>query len=212
MATAINIKANDIQPVKKYHQRWTTYSNISKWFDNWEKHLVELGFGEEQEGKLEIPPKQLDRILNLDENACTLDGNKGHKGGRPSVIFYDINLPRLGKAAAKSSLTTTFITGSTADGDALPLHFQFCTRATMDKGKKVCFDAAECMVNVRGKFGWEEASLWYCTFGMNDTDSMDYIKFEKYIMNLIVPLFPEAADCHNKRVLIKIGSGPGRLN
>ena len=41
---------------------------------------------------------------------------------------------------------------------------------------------------------------------------MDDIEFEIYIMNSIVPLFPHAADCRGKRVLIKIDSGPGRLN
>ena len=75
--------------------------------------------------------------MNIDESACALDGNKGHKRGRPSVIFYYMNLPRLSKATAKSSLTTTFITGSTAAGEVIPPHFQFFTKANTDDGKKL---------------------------------------------------------------------------
>ena len=68
------------------------------------------------------------------------------------------------------------------------------------------------MPNIRGKFGCNEDHLWACTFGLNENGGMDDIEFEKYIMNSIVPLFPHAAECCGKRVLIKIDSSPGRLN
>ena len=35
--------------------RWTTWSNINAWFDNWERDLVELGFAfYDEDGKVVI--------------------------------------------------------------------------------------------------------------------------------------------------------------
>ncbi len=41
---------------------------------------------------------------------------------------------------------------------------------------------------------------------------MDEAEFEKYVKNNIIPLYPDALDIPCKRVLIKVDSGPGRLN
>jgi hypothetical protein len=36
--------------------RWTTFANISSWFDNWEFNLVELSFAtRDADGKITIP-------------------------------------------------------------------------------------------------------------------------------------------------------------
>ena len=41
---------------------------------------------------------------------------------------------------------------------------------------------------------------------------MDEAEFEKYVKNNIIPLYPDALDIPGKRVLVKVDSGPGRLN
>ena len=89
--------------------RWTTYANINCWFDNWERDLVSLGFGTLEDGNVKVPEEQKARVLNLDESALHLDGNKKKRGGRPSVIFFDGALPVFGLISSKTSQSTTFI-------------------------------------------------------------------------------------------------------
>ena len=128
------------------------------------------------------------------------------------MCFFNLLLPRLGKATSKSAKTTTMITGSNAFGEALPVHFQFQTAATTDEGQRMRNEMLAWMQNVRGKFGCEEERFWACTFGMNAKGGMDDDEFEKYIVNSIVPLYPNARDRKGIRVVLKADSGPGRTN
>jgi hypothetical protein len=41
---------------------------------------------------------------------------------------------------------------------------------------------------------------------------MDEDEFEKYLLNSIVPLYPDAKNMPGYRVLLKVDSGPGRMN
>jgi hypothetical protein len=41
---------------------------------------------------------------------------------------------------------------------------------------------------------------------------MNAIKLEKYLKNSILPLYPDIQDFPGKRVVLKVDSGPGRLN
>ncbi len=50
------------------------------------------------------------------------------------------------------------------------------------------------------------------SIGLNEKGGMDQEEFEKYIHNSILPLFPDACDLPGKCVMIKVDSGPGRLN
>ena len=52
-------------------------------------------------------------------------GNQDRRGGRPSVSFFDPNIPQAGQTVSKSSVTNTLICGSSAGGETLPPHFQF---------------------------------------------------------------------------------------
>ena len=68
------------------------------------------------------------------------------------------------------------------------------------------------MKNVRGKFGHNEVKTFPCTIGLNEKGGMDKEEFEKYLFINIIPLYPDACDVPSKRVMIKIDSGPGRIN
>ena len=216
----IDLQASVENPVEERRIRWTTFSNLSMWFENWRIDLEALCFGFHDEGTNDfiIPEEQLRRIINLDESCLSLDGSSGRRGGRPSVSFFDPNLPRLGKAATKSSVTTTFISGSTAYGEALPPHFQFSTKAKTIEKERVRLEAVQFMKSVRGEFGNRDDSgsyvdkVWPTTIGLNEKGGMDEDEFEKYILNSILPLYPDVEDKDGKRVIIKIDSGPGRLN
>ena len=64
--------------------------------------MVDLGFATiavDYQGKIDIPYNKLSRILNLDESCLSLNGNE-IRGGRPSVVFYDPNLPNPGKTVS----------------------------------------------------------------------------------------------------------------
>jgi len=68
------------------------------------------------------------------------------------------------------------------------------------------------MLRVRGQFGCAEVRLSPITFGANEKGGMDSEEFEKYVMNSIVPLYPHARNQRGKRVMLKVDSGPGRMN
>jgi len=69
---------------------WTTFSNLSDWYDAWEKFLTTQGFASEiinESGAKEIvfSEEQKRRIINIDETNLSLDGSDGGRGGRPDV-------------------------------------------------------------------------------------------------------------------------------
>ena len=191
---------------------WTTYYNLKIWFDNWERNLLELGFAKKEDGKTVIPKEQLARILNIDETCLVMDGSSSQRGGRPAVIFTTNSLPNLGNATIKNSVSSTMITGSTPYGESLPPHFQFGTAAKSTELMKIRAEVDRFLVKVKGKFGFEEERELPCTVAMNEKGGMDEKEFRLYCLNSIVPLYPDAEDLPGKRVMIKVDSGPGRLN
>ncbi len=120
--TSINLNVSKDSNVEDRRIRWTNYQNISMWFDNWERDIVNLGTAicDPSTNKVTIPKEQLSNIVNFDKSCCSLDGSNSERGGRPEAVLYDPRFPHTGKATSKSTLTTTLITGSTAAGEALP--------------------------------------------------------------------------------------------
>jgi len=192
--------------------RWTTYSNLSLWFNQWETSLQNLGFGSrDATGKFVIHREQLSRIINIDETALSFDGSEGRCGGRPAVEFFDPTLQASHKRTSKSSVTITLIAGSSAAGEAIPPHFQFPTRAKGENAK-IDVQVYEFVKGVLGKFGCEQAKVWQSTIGMNNRGGMDTEEFEKYVLNNILRLYPDAADISGHKVILKCDGGPGRFN
>ena len=166
-------------PMEERRTRWTTYSNISIWFDKWEYDLKDLGFATDNEGGgINIPLNQLQRIINIDETALSLDGAAGRCGGRPSVLLTDPLLQASFTRTSKSSITVTMITGSSAAGEPIAPHFQFPTRAK--ENPKFNIEIARWLKKVRGKFG--EDRYWGSTIGMNEKGGMNTEEFEKYVL------------------------------
>ena len=73
-------------------------------------------------------------------------------------------------------------------------------------------DVAEHVPQVLGKFGCKEERTWPVSFGQNKKGGMNEEEFAKYLFNSIVPLFSHAKDKPGHRVLLKVDSGPGRIN
>jgi hypothetical protein len=85
-------------------------------------------------------------------------------------------------------------------------------KAKTNDTMRLQYDVAEHMPIIWGKFGKDKVCSWPVTFGQNEKGGMDDEEFEKYLMNLIVPLYPNTKDRPGKRVILKIDSGPGRTN
>ena len=104
------------------------------------------------------------------------------------------------------------ITGSNALDEALPPHFQFQTSAQTEEMQRIRIDTAIYFPGVYCKFGMQERMIRGISIGLNEKGGMDDAEFEKYVKNNIIPLYPDACDMKGKRVMIKVDSGPGRVN
>jgi hypothetical protein len=185
---------------------------FSSWFDNREFDLVDLGFAvRAADGKVTILDEQLRFIINFDETCLSLDGTEGRRGGRPEITLHDPRLPYNGKRSNKDSLTATLVCGSNAAGEALPPHFQFQTKATTEEGQRIRNEVFAHVVSVRGQFGHDEEKDFDVTFGLNTKGGMDDREFHLYVINSILPLYPNTRDKPGFRLLLKCDSGPGRL-
>ena len=161
LATAKDLDASTMHIAEDRRVRWTTFANVTSWFDNWEFDLVELGFATRgADGKVIIPPEQLYNIINFDETCLSVDGSEGRRGGRPEITLHDPRLPYTGKRTNKDSLTATLVMGSNAAGEALPPHFQYQTKATAEERERVRAEVFRYCPRVVGKFGTDtERSL-----------------------------------------------------
>jgi hypothetical protein len=186
---------------------------LKLWFDSWEKFLVEFGFATyDADGELVIDAELMHRILNMDETCISLNRSNGDRGGRPTVTYYDIRFPQLGRATSKSALTTTMISGSNSAGEPIPSHFQFQTAAQTDEAEAVRVETIRYSLDVQATFGHEEVQSFPISIGLNSKGGMDDDEFFEYLQKSIMKLYPDAAPVNGKWVVIKCDSGPGRLN
>ena len=65
------------------------------------------------------------RIINMEETCLSLDGSNGNWGRCPTVTYYDVHFPQLGKAMPKLALTTTVFSRSNVAGKPIAPHFPF---------------------------------------------------------------------------------------
>ena len=210
--TATDINAEKMNCAEDRRIHWTTFQNLDLWF-GWEMFVVEYGFVTiNSDGSLYFPDKMKARIINMDETCLSLDGSNSNRGGRPTVTYYNVRFPQLGKATSKSALSTTMISGSSAAGEAIPPHFQFQTSATSAEGEAIRIEMIRYLLNVKGIFGWETEQEFPISIGLNSKGGMDDDNFFEYIKKSIMKLFPDAAPIKGRWVIIKCDSGPGRLN
>ena len=214
--TAIDLGCAKGSFAEERRVRWTTYQNLELWFDTWERELLKLGLMQlDVRGYPHIPRDKLRQILNFDETSLSLDGSSINRGGRPAAYWFDPRLPQVGITTAKTSYSSTMITGSNAYGEALPPHFQFVSSAQTDDAKMITVDCIRYMKKVRGVFGMGAGASeesFGVTIGLNEKGGMDMEEFAKYLRNSIMPLYPNAAPEFGKWVILKCDSGPGRLN
>ncbi len=103
--------------VELHHQIWTTYSNISSWFDAWEEFALSYGFTTEKDGSVQITWEQQRRIINLNENNFSLNGSDEGQDGCPSQSITAAGVNRPGTAIKKSSVSSSLMCQSNAAGE-----------------------------------------------------------------------------------------------
>jgi hypothetical protein len=167
-STAKDLDASKMEYCEDQQIRWTTFKNISMWFDNWKMNLLDLGFAVMgNDGKVTIPNRQLHNIINSDETCMSIDGSEGRRGGHPEILLHDPRFPISRKSMNKDSLMATLICGSNAAGEALPPHFQFQTKAATDERERLQTEVFALSPQVIGQFGTANERQWDCTFAMN---------------------------------------------
>jgi hypothetical protein len=101
-ATNVSFNLSIVRAVEESRLLWTTYDNLSLWFEEWERFVIEFGFGTfTSDNKVSFSLEQRRRIANFDETKISLDGSTSLAGGRPSVHFYDPNLPLAGNGGGQ---------------------------------------------------------------------------------------------------------------
>ena len=198
--------------------QWTLHSNLAVWFDTWKQTLIHLEFaretlpGDKCEGELFFFEGQLRRIVNLEETDGSMDNTNGLRGGRKPMTFYAHDISGGGNMANKTSYSSTIICGSNVAGEALPPHFQLKTLATSDEREKINIEFIGLCKDVRGQFGFPGIRRFPCSFGLNDKGGMNAEELKKYFDKNTLPLYPDIKDAPDKRVTLKVDSGPGRMN
>jgi hypothetical protein len=74
----MNLSMSKAKQVEDRRIHWTNYKNISMWFDDWERDLVDLETASLNPltNKPYIPKEQMSNICNFDETCLSLDGQQ----------------------------------------------------------------------------------------------------------------------------------------
>jgi hypothetical protein len=103
------------------------------------------------------------------------------------------------------------IAGSTATGKPIPPHFQFQICAQSIETQSGNINLVSFLPNVLRKFHAGDEIEWLVIFESNAKGGRDNEQFKEYFKTNIAPLYPDADDKAGKRVMVKVDSGPGRL-
>ena len=211
--TATDINMEKLNCAEDCCIQWMTYKNLDLWFDSWDVFVVEYGFITiNSNNELHFDEKMKKHMLNMDKTCLLLNGSNGNRGGHPTVTYYDICFPQLGKAMSKLALTTMMISRSTSAGELLPPHFQFQTSTQTVEAKAIQIKTIRYMLNVGGTFGHEVKQSFSILLCLNIKGGVDNEKFFEYLRRSIVKLYPDAPPVKGLWVIIKCDSSPGHLN
>ncbi len=130
--TATDINAVKLSCAEDCHICWMMYQNLDLWFDtSWEVFLVNYGLATVNTNK--------ELVFDIEMMKSILGGND-NQGRHPTVTYYNVCFPQLGKATSKSAPTTTMIGRSNAVGKLIPPHFQFQKSAQTHDAKALCIE------------------------------------------------------------------------
>jgi hypothetical protein len=216
--TADQFEVGKANVVEQRRVQWTTAYNLDAWFTTWKDLLIDLEFGRKKEpgdkveGEVVFFDRQLHRIGNIDETDGSIDDTTGQRGGRPPMTFFAPDVAGGATAVNKSGYSSTIICGSNAAGQPFPPHFQLKSLAENAENQRLSIEWGANTKDMWAQFGRPHKRLFPCTFGMNEKAGMNAEELHKYLSNSILPLYPDIEDRPGKRVILKLDSGPGRMN
>ena len=159
-STIVSLNADVSPVVEERCVRWTTYTNLNAWFDNFQAFLIEFDFtGVGDDGEPTFTKAQLRRIMNVNETEISLDTSNTRAGGRPAVSFHNPHLSLTSRYTAKSSLACTGLFGSSAAGECVHPHFQLPMSGTAEEREKIRFKFLTHTLDTRGRFGCAEERI-----------------------------------------------------
>ena len=149
---------------------WLTFDQQKKHYINWEKFLIEQGFGraptndkeQEQHGHIVFFDGQKIRILHIDEMGFMFDGAKNGIGGRPGTVFFVPELAYGGQPVQKSSDRITVLVAANYDNEVLPLLLVIPSNA---KQPHIDKDLMMNLHQIMGKYGYPSERGFNCHVG-----------------------------------------------
>ena len=212
-ANASSLELSKEEVVEMRRQMWTTFSNLTDWFDAWEDFALRQGFAtKEGESTVCFSEDQKRRIINIDETNLSLDGADGGHGGRPACSITIKNCNRPGTAQNKSSISSSLMCGSNAAREAMSIHIMFSSDAKEESNYAVNAAWILDLPRVTAQFGHDEEKTFAASVTTNEKGGTDGRVLKQVLNHYVTQLFPDAADIPGKRVLFKIDGGPGRLD
>ncbi|CAB9513798.1 unknown protein [Seminavis robusta] len=201
---------------------WLTYQSQLLHYKKWEEEAVRLGFARplnqdessEEVGFIVWDEQRLSHVLQFDEMNVALDGADSSIGGRESKVptATGIGLADAGTAAEKSGAKMTIMFGLNFAGEALPPLLLFPSHAKNPANYKLKADFAKCLPQVEAIYGFDKPRAHNIPFAMNPKGSMTKEMLNDFFERCVLPLYPDCADTKESSLLIKVNSGPGRLN
>jgi hypothetical protein len=124
------------------------------------------------------------------------------------MTLHDPRLPYNGKRTNKNSLPATLVCGSNAAGEALPPTFNSKQRQQRIKVRGYGMMFSRIVGEWWVSLGTDSERSWDPTFGLDTKGGMDDDEFEQYVLNSILPLYPNMRNRPGHRLLMKCDSGP----
>ena len=204
--------------------QWTTFTNLDEWLDAIFHFCVERGYatiepqtvhdpfdGKTYDCPLSFAASNLRRIVNMDETAITTGATKT-KGGRSRRKFTNKKRPGAIPVSKDIGYAFTGCFATTPAGEFLPPWIIFKSDAEDASAGELPIQLSIGMPKGRGQFGTDAFQEWSAHLTCNKTAGVGDDMFLKYIMELIMKVYPDAADEPGKRVLLIVDNGPGRLS
>lgn len=149
----------------------------------------------------------------MDKPDGLLDDTTGQRGGRPPMTFYCPYVSGGGTVVNKSGYSCTVICQLNMEGEPFPPHFQLKTLAKIVEGQHVFL----LIGLVTLKTPLPSSATWK---GSHCRVPLEWMRRQAWMLlswisilpRQYCPLYPNIADVDQRRVILKVDSGPGRMN
>jgi len=179
--------------------KWTTYNNLSQWFDDAKADVIASGLVKDQEvrdindnliSEIDFGGEDVKRrFINMDETHHDLSITS-EKGGPRSTMYHNPNYQRGYKPSTKAGRHVTGVYATNAAGEILPPMYIFDSSATVEDNFRVKVSWLEGLPSIEGRFGCPTCIESGSFFAVRSSGSMDDTLFNDYVDRIVLPLYP----------------------